>query len=388
MLARLAWCPDAPTTSRLSPVCSPFSRQCAALFHALPMDSGTLPSPGHGQSAWPRQSCSGLFALKADSCAGAPCQRRIWRPCRHTWRATARVGSAVCVSDKIDPTLKGERPMTLASVRVSLLDSSYDYVIVGAGSAGCVVAHHLVDGTDATVLLLEAGGSGEGVASLSNPPQWVENLGSPYDWAYRYEPSPHVAGRSIPLALGKVLGGSGSINAMVWTRGHRADYDAWAEGGHAGCCPCSRSRRTGRTARANSAAPAARSASSGPGISTRWQPRSSTPAGPTAALPGRPERLRARGRRPHEPERQGRHALLPGGRIPPPSDGGSEPDGSDRGAGGQTDAHRHALHRRRAPAGRQAVFRRCVARDHPMTVKGKLWRAWQRGARDHRAPGA
>ena len=111
---------------------------------------------------------------------------------------------------------------------------SYDYVIVGAGSAGCVVARRLVDGTDATVLLLEAGAAGEGVASLSNPPQWVENLGSPYDWAYRYEPSAHVAGRSIPLPLGKVLGGSGSINAMVWTRGHRADYDSWAEAGNAG----------------------------------------------------------------------------------------------------------------------------------------------------------
>src|SRR5215468_9954309 len=112
------------------------------------------------------------------------------------------------------------------------LARNYDYVIVGAGSAGCVVARRLVDGTDATVLLLEAGAAGEGVASLSNPPQWVENLGSPYDWAYRYEPSPHVAGRSIPLPLGKVLGGSGSINAMVWTRGHRADYDGWAEAGN------------------------------------------------------------------------------------------------------------------------------------------------------------
>jgi choline dehydrogenase len=118
--------------------------------------------------------------------------------------------------------------------RGKVLARSYDYVIVGAGSAGCVVARRLVDGTDATVLLLEAGGPGEGVASLSNPPQWVENLGSPYDWAYRYEPSPHVAHRSIPLSLGKVLGGSGSINGMVWARGHRADYDAWAEAGNAG----------------------------------------------------------------------------------------------------------------------------------------------------------
>jgi len=63
------------------------------------------------------------------------------------------------------------------------LAKSYDYVIVGAGSAGCVVARRLLDGTDATVLLLEAGGPGDGVASLLNPPQWVENLGSPYDWA-------------------------------------------------------------------------------------------------------------------------------------------------------------------------------------------------------------
>jgi choline dehydrogenase len=109
---------------------------------------------------------------------------------------------------------------------------SYDYVIVGAGSTGCVVARRLVDGTDATVLLLEAGGPGEDVASLTNPPQWVENLGSRYDWAYHYEPCPHVAHRSIALPLGKVLGGSGSINAMIWTRGHRADYDGWAKAGN------------------------------------------------------------------------------------------------------------------------------------------------------------
>jgi choline dehydrogenase len=117
---------------------------------------------------------------------------------------------------------------------MAVLARSYDYVIVGAGSAGCVVARRLLDGTDATVLLLEAGGSDERVESISNPPQWLENIGSQYDWAYRYESSPHVAHRSLPLPLGKVLGGSGSINGLVWARGHRADYDAWAEAGNAG----------------------------------------------------------------------------------------------------------------------------------------------------------
>lgn len=114
------------------------------------------------------------------------------------------------------------------------LARSYDYVIVGAGSAGCVVARRLIDGTDATVLLLEAGGSDEGVKSISNPPQWVENIGSQYDWNYSYEPSPYVDHRSIHLALGKVLGGGGSINALAWARGNRADFDSWAAAGNAG----------------------------------------------------------------------------------------------------------------------------------------------------------
>jgi len=111
---------------------------------------------------------------------------------------------------------------------------SYDYVIVGAGSAGCVIARRLLDATSATVLLLEAGGLDEGVSSISNPPQWGENIGSQYDWDYRCEPSPHVLHRSIPLSLGKVVGGSGSINGMIWARGHRADYDSWAAAGNPG----------------------------------------------------------------------------------------------------------------------------------------------------------
>ena len=121
------------------------------------------------------------------------------------------------------------QPETLQLIgarHVSPLARGFDYVIVGAGSAGCVVARRLAEGTDATVLLLEAGRSDAGVESVSDPPRWAENLGSPRDWACRYAPGPDVENRSIPLALGKVLGGSGSINGLVWTRGHRADYDA------------------------------------------------------------------------------------------------------------------------------------------------------------------
>jgi choline dehydrogenase-like flavoprotein len=75
--------------------------------------------------------------------------------------------------------------------RGNVLARAYDYVIVGGGSAGCVVASRLTDGTDASVLLMEAGGSGDGRPSLWSPPHWVENIGSTYDWTYRYEPSPY-----------------------------------------------------------------------------------------------------------------------------------------------------------------------------------------------------
>jgi choline dehydrogenase len=114
------------------------------------------------------------------------------------------------------------------------LTGGFDYVIVGAGSAGCVVAGRLVEGTEATVLVLEAGGPDEGAASITNPPQWIENIGSRYDWAYTYAPSAQLDNRLLRLARGKVLGGSGSINAMLWARGNRTDYDGWAEAGNVG----------------------------------------------------------------------------------------------------------------------------------------------------------
>ncbi|GAA3232955.1 GMC family oxidoreductase [Pseudonocardia petroleophila] len=109
-----------------------------------------------------------------------------------------------------------------------------DYVVVGGGTAGCVLARRLLDRTDGTVLLLEAGGSPDGIDTVASPPRWVENIGAAHDWGYTYAPTEHVAGRTLFLSRGRVLGGSGSTNALVWARGHRADYDGWAAAGARG----------------------------------------------------------------------------------------------------------------------------------------------------------
>ena len=114
------------------------------------------------------------------------------------------------------------------------INKNYDYIIVGAGSAGCVLARRLIEGTNASILLLEAGGSGDGIESIENPLRWLENIGSPHDYLYLYEPTPLVNNRIIYAPRGKVLGGSGSINAMVWARGNKDDYDSWAAAGNTG----------------------------------------------------------------------------------------------------------------------------------------------------------
>lgn len=101
-----------------------------------------------------------------------------------------------------------------------------DFLVVGSGSGGAAVARRLAD-AGAEVLLLEAGPPGFDVPELDDPTRWVSLTGGPWDWGHVYAPAPAVMGRAIPIPRGKVLGGSSSTNAMMWYRGHPADYDDW-----------------------------------------------------------------------------------------------------------------------------------------------------------------
>jgi choline dehydrogenase len=109
----------------------------------------------------------------------------------------------------------------------SELRGHYDFIICGSGSSGSVVARRLAENPDVTILLLEAGGSDD-VPTVVEGLQWFLNLGSEQDWGFQAQPNPYLNGRSIPMNMGKVLGGGSSINAMVWARGHKNDWDYFA----------------------------------------------------------------------------------------------------------------------------------------------------------------
>jgi len=110
----------------------------------------------------------------------------------------------------------------------------FDYVIVGAGSAGCLLANRLSADARARVLLLEAGGEDD-YFWIDIPVGYLYTIGNPRtDWCYRTEPDPGLNGRTLGYARGKVLGGCSSINAMIYMRGQKSDYDGWAALGNRG----------------------------------------------------------------------------------------------------------------------------------------------------------
>lgn len=122
------------------------------------------------------------------------------------------------------------------------MTDTYDYIIIGAGSAGCVLANRLSEDPSCNVLVLEYGGSDNSIFIQMPTALSIPMNGTKYNWKYMTLPEPGLDGRQVHCPRGKVIGGSSSINGLVYMRGHARDFDEWEERGamgwrYANCLP-------------------------------------------------------------------------------------------------------------------------------------------------------
>jgi choline dehydrogenase len=129
-------------------------------------------------------------------------------------------------------TMETSAMSNTANIKQPSTKDTYDYVIVGVGASGAVIAGELSK-IGADILAIESGGADD-APTISSPSVWFYNVGSQLDWALPITPKPQLNNRNFNMALGHVLGGGSSINAMVWLRGMERDYDAWERSGAKG----------------------------------------------------------------------------------------------------------------------------------------------------------
>ena len=145
--------------------------------------------------------------------------------------ATALGVSELVASSVIDSALAAGEIQT---ANRGALKAAYDYVVIGAGAAGCIIASRLAQ-AGADVLVVEAGGDDETAgAKVDDPAIWFTNITGALDWAYPTVPTRYLNGRSIPISAGRVLGGGTSVNASLWVHGVAQDFDSWAYNGCTG----------------------------------------------------------------------------------------------------------------------------------------------------------
>jgi choline dehydrogenase-like flavoprotein len=125
-------------------------------------------------------------------------------------------------------------PKIPLTTTADFLARRFDYLVVGGGTAGLVVAARLSEDPGLTVGVLEAGPVALGIETIDIPGLYGDALGTKYDWQFETVPQPGLEGRSLPWPRGKVLGGTSALNFMTWNRASRQDYDAWRDLGNEG----------------------------------------------------------------------------------------------------------------------------------------------------------